>query len=276
MVVDSGRRPLDRRDGTPADEGRVASPQGTDSGRARSLMNRIPRSHSLALLAGLAVAALTAACGTGSGHGGGGPPSKPTAFIPSPANGQVSLTWAANPPGEVVQSYNLYWGPKSPVGVGYTPNLVTTSTNSAVVSGLTNETTYYFVVTAVNGAGESVRSNETSAVPLHSSAKAIGAGFTHSCAILSDGVMVCWGESATCELGNDCKQFFRSALELDHSNFPVRVDESTPAVEVVAGQQYTCALLSDGTIDCWGAGPSGMGRTVRLLRCQCPESTTRS
>ena len=216
---------------------------------------RVPRF--LILFASLASVAVIAACGTGSGHVGG-PPSSPTAFTASPAHGQVSLTWAANAPSEVVQSYNLYWGPKSPVGVGYTPNMVTTSTNSVVVSGLTDETTYYFVVTAVNAAGESLRSKETSALPLHSSAKGIGAGFTHSCAILSDGVTVCWGENSNCELGNDCKQVF-SPPDNFHSNFPVRVDENTAAIEIAAGEQSTCALLSDGTIDCWGAGALGNG-----------------
>ena len=81
-------------------------------------------------------------------------------------DGKVTLTWTAV---TGATSYNIYWSTlpdvtktigAATIGLSTTP-LLTTATVT-----LTNGTTYYFVVTAVNANGESMESNEKSATPV--------------------------------------------------------------------------------------------------------------
>jgi hypothetical protein len=110
----------------------------------------------------IAVSLLPSCGGSGSGTGGGAgsPPSAPTGLSAVAGNASVSLTWNA-PSGAT--SYNVkrstingsgYATVSSPTGTSYTD------------TGLTNGTTYYYVVTAVGAGGESANSSQVSATPL--------------------------------------------------------------------------------------------------------------
>jgi len=98
---------------------------------------------------------------TSIGGGGGTPPPAPTNLVATPGNGQVSLSWNAS---SGATSYNVKrsttnGGPYTTVATGVT---ATNFTNTQLVNG----TTYFFVVSAVNSAGESGNSNQASATPL--------------------------------------------------------------------------------------------------------------
>ena len=89
----------------------------------------------------------------------GSAPSSPSALSATGGNAQVSLSWTAS--GGAI-SYNVkrsltsggpYSTVASPTGTSYTN------------TGLTNGTTYYYVVTAVNANGESGNSNQANATP---------------------------------------------------------------------------------------------------------------
>jgi hypothetical protein len=89
-------------------------------------------------------------------------PSTPTGLTATAGNAQVALSWTAS---SGATSYNVkssltHGGPyttiNSPTATSYTN------------SGLTNGTSYYYVVSAVNAAGESANSSEASAVPMGS------------------------------------------------------------------------------------------------------------
>ncbi|MCM3700206.1 glycoside hydrolase family 9 protein [Paenibacillus macerans] len=88
------------------------------------------------------------------------PPGVPTGLAAKAGNAQVALNWnAAN--GAI--SYNVKratvdGGPYTTVKSGITATNFTDA-------GLTNDTAYYYVVSAVNGAGESVDSEQISAIP---------------------------------------------------------------------------------------------------------------
>jgi len=87
--------------------------------------------------------------------------SPPTGVIASPGNGQVTISWSSV---TGATSYNLYWS-LTP-GVNKTNGTKIPSVTSPYVhSGLTNGTTYYYVVTAVNSYGESGESAQQSAIP---------------------------------------------------------------------------------------------------------------
>jgi hypothetical protein len=75
------------------------------------------------------------------------------------------------------------------------------------------------------------------------------AGDGHSCALLSDGNVVCWGDNYFDQLGNGT---FEASWE------PVPAPGiHGEAVGLAAGAAHTCALLADGRVTCWGDGSSG-------------------
>ena len=91
-------------------------------------------------------------------------PLAPAGLTASAGNGQVMLSWTAS---AGATSYNVKRS--STNGSGYTQIGAPATTNFAD-SGLTNGTTYYYVVTAVNTAGESGNSNQASATPASTTA----------------------------------------------------------------------------------------------------------
>jgi hypothetical protein len=76
-------------------------------------------------------------------------------------DGQDTLTWSANYTDDNVKNYNVYAGTSES-----TMSLVGTSTKlSYLHQGLTNGTTYYYAISAVNAKGEGQKSTTLSAKP---------------------------------------------------------------------------------------------------------------
>ncbi len=76
----------------------------------------------------------------------------------------------------------------------------------------------------------------------------IAAGAYHSCVVLTDGTMRCWGKNDFGQLGDNTTTNRLS---------PVAVVGISMAAKVTAGQSHTCALLTDGTVRCWGRNHYG-------------------
>jgi fibronectin type 3 domain-containing protein len=87
------------------------------------------------------------------------PPPAPTGLGATAGNAQVSLTWTAS---AGATSYHLKRSTRS--GGPYT-QVAAPATTSDTDTGLTNGTTYYYVVSALNAVGESANSAEVSATP---------------------------------------------------------------------------------------------------------------
>lgn len=85
----------------------------------------------------------------------------PTGVAATAGYGQIIVRWNSVPG---ANSYNLYWSTSSGItkstGIQI-PNVIAPYKHG----GRTNETTYYYVVTAVNAGGESTESLQASAVP---------------------------------------------------------------------------------------------------------------
>jgi alpha-tubulin suppressor-like RCC1 family protein len=78
---------------------------------------------------------------------------------------------------------------------------------------------------------------------------AVTAGASFACALMTAGGAYCWGDNTYGQLGNNSRT---------SSSVPVPVQGLTSGVAALsAGWVSTCALLQDGTVDCWGDGASG-------------------
>jgi len=86
-------------------------------------------------------------------------PAAPTGLAATAGNGQVSLTWSGS---AGATSYNVK---RATVSGGPYTTVATATTTSYTNTGLTNGTTYYFVVSATNSAGTSGNSNQAAATP---------------------------------------------------------------------------------------------------------------
>ena len=84
-------------------------------------------------------------------------------------------------------------------------------------------------------------------------AVAISAGGYHTCAILTDGIVKCWGYGLYGQLG-----YGNTANVGDPSTAPpVNLGGNRKAVAISAGELHTCALLNDASVRCWGLGTGG-------------------
>ncbi len=99
----------------------------------------------------------------------GTPPGAPTGLTATAGNGQASLSWAApaSDGGVAITSYRVYRGTSSGSETLLTSGGCSGLGNvtSCNDTGLTNGTTYYYKVSAVNSLGEGPKSNEASAKP---------------------------------------------------------------------------------------------------------------
>ncbi len=190
------------------------------------------------------------------------PLSAPVNVMAAPGNGSTSLSWY---PVIGAASYNVYYATVAGVTKANYTGLPGGATSTGIamatttITGLTNSTTYYFVVTAVDASAvESVESSEVSATPSAPAlmASMVAGGGNHTCGVLSNGTVKCWGYNLYGQLGDGTTT---------SSSTPVAVSGITTATAVSAGTDHTCALLSGGTVQCWGYnlyGQLGDGTTT--------------
>jgi Regulator of Chromosome Condensation (RCC1) repeat protein len=77
---------------------------------------------------------------------------------------------------------------------------------------------------------------------------AIAAGAAHSCALRSDGTVLCWGDDSAGQLGRG------GAAPINLTPMPVGL---STIVAIAAGARHSCAALMNGAAWCWGANDSG-------------------
>jgi len=101
--------------------------------------------------------------------------------------------------------------------------------------------------------GDAMASGNLSSTPVRAlgvaNATAVAAGFEHTCALLSGGTVVCWG-------GNDSGQLGNGTLSAPVFT-PATVSGLTGVRAIAAALSTTCALLSNGSVKCWGSNANG-------------------
>ena len=93
----------------------------------------------------------------------------------------------------------------------------------------------------------------------------ITAGYQHTCALIADGGIACTGDGSYGQLGTG---------DNTDSNIPIAVTDGeltgNTVIEITAGNQHTCALISDGTVTCWGNNQFGQLGTGDNLDSNTP------
>ena len=97
-------------------------------------------------------------------------------------------------------------------------------------------------------------------------ATAITAGGYHTCALLDDATVKCWGWGWHGRLGlGDMASLGDEPGEMGVNLPAVDLGAGRTATAITAGDAHTCALLDDATVKCWGdngAGQLGLGDTA--------------
>ncbi|MDD5309780.1 MAG: hypothetical protein PHU25_20885 [Deltaproteobacteria bacterium] len=107
-------------------------------------------------------------------------------------------------------------------------------------------------------------------VPLGGRAKSVCAGQWHSCAVLDNGAVRCWGVGRYGRLG------YGNVDDVGDDETPAEAGDVVvggKAARVFCGGQHTCALLDNGALRCWGAnfaGQLGYGHTNNVGDDEAP------
>ncbi|HEY1534254.1 MAG TPA: hypothetical protein VGF76_09550 [Polyangiaceae bacterium] len=108
------------------------------------------------------------------------------------------------------------------------------------------------------GNGNTIGDDESPAsagdVDLGGKAIQLVAGTIHTCALLDTGKVRCWGS------GDDGALGYGNMLTIGDDETPASagdVDVGGPVTQLAAGDSATCALLTGGTVRCWGSGVDG-------------------
>ncbi|CAN0383720.1 unnamed protein product, partial [Pylaiella littoralis] len=83
----------------------------------------------------------------------------------------------------------------------------------------------------------------------------VSGGRDYNCVVLQDGGVKCWGRADGGQLGTEnIATLGDDPSEMGDDLPTVELGTGETAVEVSAGSQHTCAVLSTGGVKCWGRG----------------------
>lgn len=162
-------------------------------------------------------------------------PSTPALISATPGSGQVALAWSASS-GAI--SYNVK---RATVSGGPYTTIATPSSTSYTDFGVTNGTTYYYVVSAVNSAGESANSSQLSATPQAPSAPTAPTNVNASSGPPKGGVTVKWRQSTT--PGVIQNNIYRRTSS---GSYP-----AAPTVNISPATSYVDTKLTSGNTYCY-------------------------
>ena len=181
------------------------------------------------------------------------PPTSPANLSATTGNGKNTIDWDA---ASGATSYTLYWGTSA--GISSSSTAITSiSSDNYTHSSLTNGTTYYYKVAAVNSGGTGSLTSEVNAKPADPALRlSIGRKFT--CAVLDNASVKCWGYNAQGQLGQGSTSDLGDAGSEMGDNLPaIDLGSGRTTTAISAGDNHNCALLDNASVKCWGSGGSG-------------------
>jgi len=92
-------------------------------------------------------------------------------------------------------------------------------------------------------------------------ARKLALGASHTCVLLNDASVRCWGLNASGELGRGDHEGISRAADA------TPVELGGPVEDLAAGSNFNCVVMRDGAVRCWGLGSSGelgTGQTTTL------------
>jgi alpha-tubulin suppressor-like RCC1 family protein len=92
---------------------------------------------------------------------------------------------------------------------------------------------------------------QTSSLGTGRTAVAISSGYAHTCAILDNGAVSCWGDGGNGRLGNGGTSSKTTPI------LTSSLGTGRTAVALSSGYAHTCAILDNGAVSCWGLGSNG-------------------
>jgi alpha-tubulin suppressor-like RCC1 family protein len=96
----------------------------------------------------------------------------------------------------------------------------------------------------------------------------VAAGANHTCALLDNKKLKCWGLNSSGQLGYNSTTTVGVSSSQMGDNLPtVNVGSGMDVLDVQVGENHTCALLSNNDVKCWGInnnGQLGQGSIVNL------------
>lgn len=120
--------------------------------------------------------------------------------------------------------------------------------------------------------GAKTPANTAGPVPLGKRATMLASGRSHSCALLEDSSVICWGDSLSGQLGQGYANHIGNN-ETPNQLQSIRIGKKIRSIH--AGEERSCAISIDNTLHCWGSnnyGVLGYGHTNRIGDDESPIS----
>lgn len=92
---------------------------------------------------------------------------------------------------------------------------------------------------------------EISVLPANSNLVAISMGVRHTCGLLDNGSVYCWGWGSSGQLGDGTTE------TRNNSSVQVQLPAGRTAIAIDSGMRHTCAVLDDDSAVCWGRNELG-------------------
>lgn len=98
--------------------------------------------------------------------------------------------------------------------------------------------------------------------------RSISIGDGHTCALLEDGRVFCWGRSSYGQLGDGTAPSAFDDGPPPIYGIPKEVPGLEPVAHIAAGRFHTCAATVSNSVYCWGANDLGQIGGIENDRCQ--------
>ena len=100
--------------------------------------------------------------------------------------------------------------------------------------------------------GDGTTQDQDQPVPVQgiSDVRSVVAGGRHACALLKDSTVRCWGANDEGQLGNGTTTAQAAPIPVGNAKGTAPLSD---VMALAAGDAFTCALMQDGTVLCWGA-----------------------